>query len=323
MKILAITHQLDFSGAPIALMECLINLQLLGNEINVVSIKEDEGLGSILTENKIKLISGNVNLDQYDLIIFNTLLSVKFIPKHKLIKTKIIAWIHEGPYLAGIAWSYETEIENLKWVDAIIVPSHESKKEWGNFINVDKIFCIYSPITIPKEFINSTAVSSGPKKICIVDPRESYRGIERIEKFLINCDDNVEAYFVGAEKNIDNIKYHRKNNYYLGRTTRLNTLQAIAACDIYLSATCMATQNRGLCEAILLNKEIYLSSIGVHREIGDLVGINESHYFKPLIEIELNFNQKSNSNLYKNLEEFSHDTFIIKFSSVLDYLFKC
>jgi len=91
MKILAITHQLDFSGAPIALMECLINLQLLGNEINVISLKEDEGLGSILTVNKIKLISGSVNLDQYDLIIFNTLLSVKFILKQKLLKNKTIA----------------------------------------------------------------------------------------------------------------------------------------------------------------------------------------------------------------------------------------
>jgi hypothetical protein len=49
----------------------------------------------------------------------------------------------------------------------------------------------------------------------------------------------------------------------------------------------MATQNRGLCEALKLNKEVYASRINAHIEIGLKAGLNINSFFYPLETINL------------------------------------
>ena len=80
----------------------------------------------------------------------------------------------------------------------------------------------------------------------------------------------------------------------------------------------MATQNRGLCEALLLNKSVYISSINIHKELGLLFEIPQENFFYPLENIEISL---SNNNYQKNyLSLFSEKTFYLNFMTVVNYL---
>jgi hypothetical protein len=99
--------------------------------------------------------------------------------------------------------------------------------------------------------------------------------------------------FVGAEPPTLDIlnKLKSKKNIqvnYFGRVGRSKALEILARSDIYVSATCLATQNRGLCEALTLNKTVLVSRIMTHLEIGREAGIPEDSYFYPLQKINLN-----------------------------------
>jgi hypothetical protein len=49
----------------------------------------------------------------------------------------------------------------------------------------------------------------------------------------------------------------------------------------------LATQNRGLCEAIVLNKAVLISRINAHVEIGNSAGLSSDSYFYALEDIDL------------------------------------
>lgn len=319
-KILAITHQMDFSGAPVALYEALKIMKVNGFDVDIISLKNDEGLSDLFLRDGIKLISGQVKFDDYNYVIFNTILTVKYIPKIKC-KAKFIVWIHESPYLAGLAWNTANEIEKISLADAIIFPSLSCRVEWSQYVDTKNAFNFYSPVVIPDE-IKELSINhkfSSVRSICVLDPRESYRGIERLEKFFNNIDYPLDIHFVGAEKEAGEIKSKYVNAYYYGRIVRNEALKILALCDTYISATCMATQNRGLCEALLLKKNIYLSSINVHHEIGDNFHIPLDNFFFPLQEINLDMASNSIIN-YENLNLFSDELFLKNMSDVFLYV---
>jgi hypothetical protein len=319
-KILAITHQMDFSGAPVALYEALKILKVNGFYIDIVSLKNDEGLSDLFVKANIKVIDGHVNFDDYDYVIFNTLLTVKYIPKIKC-KAKLIAWIHESPYLAGLAWNAANEIKKISFADAIIFPSLSCRVEWSQYIDTKNAFHFYSPVVIPDK-IKELSINqrfSSVKSICVLDPRESYRGIDRLEEFFDKIDYPLDIHFVGAEKEDGKIKSKYVNAYYYGRIVRNEALKILALCDTYISATCMATQNRGLCEALILKKNIYLSSINVHHEIGGNFNISSDNFFFPLQEITMDI---TSNNLvdYNNINLFTGELFAKNMDNVFKYV---
>ena len=96
MNILLVSHQLDYSGAPIALLELAKCLLRLKHSVSISSLK----IGPLLTEfakSGVKKFDSSKNSsDNYDLIIANTVHSVP--PSLNFMKSskKVLAWIHES-----------------------------------------------------------------------------------------------------------------------------------------------------------------------------------------------------------------------------------
>jgi len=299
-KILLVSHQLDFSGAPVALFHLAKALIQLGHDVDLVSLHRG---GDLLADfNQIGVSyreEKSLDVNEYDIVVFNTVVSTPVIPKIRNKNTKFILWIHESPFLDGFAWSNFVNMRRAENIELIIFPTKACKNEWEGLIDTSRSITLLSPVDIPEDI---ACLNRDRKRIvttyCIIDPRETYRNISKIEEELLNFSDEAIFNFIGANAPDTKIvatlrsKANLEVNYW-GRIPRKNALEILAKSDIYISATCLATQNRGLCEAIALNKTIYISSIKAHLEIGKAAGLSRNSYFYPLERMNLNINSES------------------------------
>ncbi len=292
-NILLVSHQLDFSGAPIALFYLAKALIQLDHDVGLASLY---GRGDLLADfNRIGVKyreEKSLDVNDYDIVVFNTVVSTPFIPKIKNKKTKFILWIHESPFLGGLAWSSAVNMRRTENVDLIIFPTEACKKEWEGLIDTLNSVTLLSPVDIPDEIkqINFEH-KQGIKTFCIMDPRAPYTNIHRIEEEVLNFPDEAIFNFVGYDmpdpKIVSALRLKRNiDSRWHGRVPRIKALEIMAKSDVYISATCLATQNRGLCEAIVLNKSVLISGIKAHLEIGRSAGLSSNSYFYPLEKID-------------------------------------
>lgn len=298
-KILLVSHQLDFSGAPVALFYLAKALIKFNWSIDLYALSNTGGLRDDFIKIGVKIIEqefGEILLEEYDSILFNTVVTSALIPQKKSKGCKIILWIHESPFLAGFAWSNSVKMQSTLNVDLLIFPTVACKYEWESFIDTTASAILQSPVDIPEEILKINQEQKHSQNIfCIIDPRESYRNIGLMEQEILKYDGKAIFNFVGTEPPTGEIlsslqsKKNVKVNYF-GRVSRIKALEILAKSNIYWSATCLATQNRGLCEALVMNKSIYISRIRAHLEIGTKAGLKENAFFFPLGRIELNQN---------------------------------
>lgn len=293
---LLVSHQLDYSGAPVALFQFAKVLIQNGWSIDLHSLhgdgpiaKDFEAIGASLIKNQPL----EIQYQAYELVLFNTVVTTPFIPNLKPQNAKWILWIHESPYLAGFGWSPLVNFRNYQHLDFLVFPSESCKVEWSGFINVNYAYVIPSPVDIP-DYISELSIhrQNIKKTFCIIDPREAYRNIDKIESAILEYQDDAIFNFIGTTPPPEDILNELRSNKnievnYFGRVNQERALEILACSDTYLSATSMATQNRGLCEALVMNKNIYISKIKAHQEIGEASGLSEASYFYPLEKIDL------------------------------------
>lgn len=284
MKILLITHMLNFSGAPVALLELARALKKIKDvQISIFSMSKDEGLLKEFKDIGVSVKENYSEKNDFDIIFYNTVLSTNLL-QIPVGKAKKILWIHESPYLANLAWSPYVKMDLSGFADLIWFPSDHCYLQWKDLITIKKYIIRFSPVHVENQIKEEGKFDSERLKFCIIDPRESYRGIEKIENFLRRINNKFTVDFVGTldggfERNKSGLyKYH-------GRLKQLEALQILRKSDIYISATSMATQNRGLCEALMMGKMISISGIEVHREIAQKINLKINKWNPPLSEI--------------------------------------
>lgn len=322
-KALLVSHQLDFSGAPLALLDLSRVLIAKKYKVYLLSLTKDNGLASEFIKLGVSIVS-STNLNEYNIIFFNTIIAARFIPNKK-ISAKVVLWIHESPYLAGLGWNKNVQTSNAAYADFIIFPTNSCQLEWSNLITINESLAIPSPINLDYEQIQkSNIVAANENTYCVIDPREDYRGVERIENFLQYENRVLEFNFVGANPP----EHIKKNPYticnYYGRIRREQAIDILINSRTYVSATCMATQNRGFCEAMALNKFCYVSDIPAHREMAHFYNYNKVIYFKPLDGFRLvndDFFQKHNSDSSLNILSHGNNYFEQKISSIISFLY--
>lgn len=286
---------MDYSGAPTALFFLAKALIHSGFSVDLFSMRKS-ALDIDFKEIGVSEISGpllEIHFHKYDIVLFNTIVSTPLIPNLKPINTKFVLWIHESPYLAGLAWAPHVYLVNIKKIDLLIFPSNACKAEWGGLINTLDSETLLSPAEISQESIASNSeISKIEKVFCIIDPREPYRNIDLIEKHILEYRDKATFNFIGTTPPSDSVlkTLHSRKNIrvnYFGRVSRQKAIEILAESDIYLSATSMATQNRGFCEALCMNKSVYISKINAHVEIGLKAGVDEKYFFLPYADLNL------------------------------------
>lgn len=287
-KLLLVSHQLDFSGAPLALLEMAKSTISLGYEVFLISLSPDAGLGNEFKKVGVTVLN-KANINEYDYIVFNTVLSTRAIPTNSGLKEKLILWIHESPYLQGLGWSKAVRMQNAAYVKKIIFPTYACHNEWKKFITINDYSILPSPVEMPANIkLEKNKICKNKLEYCIIDPREDYRGISRIEESINNYKGDAVFHFVGSNPPPNYSNPNGVELHYYGRIGRDQTISILNRSDFYISATCMATQNRGLCEAIKLNKFCIISEIDAHIEMIKKSRHTNYKFFKPLDYLDLN-----------------------------------
>ena len=290
-KALLVSNQLDYSGAPMALLLLAHELKDLGIKLELASVEQDKGLWREFENLGARLVDLDaLNYDDYTLIIYNTVATTRLV-RALSNGSKSILWIHESPYLGGLLWSKAVEMRNASIVDEVWFPSASCQKEWSSYLQLEKIksFILPSPVTIPDKSTRECLPKSEERTyIVVLDSPERYRRVDLVEQALVVTKNYLHLDFIGAGTPVStytpspsvSVSYH-------GRLCHRDAIRIMERSEIYLSATLMATQNRAMCEAMCLHKGLVVTAIPAHLEYIRKVRYKKAITFAPFEHFNL------------------------------------
>lgn len=276
-KALLISHQLDYSGAPIALLDLATALKECGVEVTVGSFRP----GPLANEYARRgiLLKNTVGLD-FDFCIANTVLSIQRLVELKGRIPKLIGWVHESPtfhkynnnlsfdnipghalnLLLGVA-DFQVEYLKSKFNDLPVI-------RFDNTFN-----CANLNIDRNLKFNNCLS-------ICLIGSLEKRKGLSKI-KYLLNR--VPPDFFVCLELiGVDIVEIQSlfaaavcppwlKINAH-GKISRMQTCQIIASSDFYVSLSEDEVKPLTVLEASMLGVPSILSIIPAHKELFREIG---------------------------------------------------
>lgn len=267
-RIILFSNQLDFSGAPVALLQLAKFLRSANFDVSIYSIEPDAGLGASFLDVGVIILDYAPDLDDYHFVIFNTVVSTRFLP-NKPIKGRAILWIHESPYLGGLVWSKAVCLERLEYVDCLWFPSRACLREWRSFLELELLdtLCLPSPISTDRVESFTVDLDDSVIRFCVVDSRDKYRRVHKIEQALSHVSYPVHVDFIACSEPHELMPLAINASVrYQPRLSQEEVLLTLAQSHIYITATLLATQNRTMCEAMWLGKHIAVTSIPAHNE---------------------------------------------------------
>jgi glycosyltransferase involved in cell wall biosynthesis len=283
LKILLVSHQLDFSGAPNALLSAARVLRSKQYELHLLSLS-DGPLEAEFSAMGVRRIQ-RTDFRGYDLVILNTSVSARVassIPSG----IKYLLWLHESPLLFVHSDLPFIVSQAAERAIGILFPTESTAQEWARYgslrSDVRHIFYSLAPVSIPElsseaEEILLTRPTEmpSPLRIISIDPMEYFRGyrvISQALECLVSKGIDVHYTAVGASPVSARAVFpFLSSNRMLAtdRIPRAEVLEHLARSHVYVSASSFATQNLGLCEATLMGIPSVISDIPVHRALSE------------------------------------------------------
>ena len=264
MNILLVSHQLDYSGAPIALLELAKSLLRLKHSVSISSLQT----GPLITEftkSYIKQFDSSKNSsDDYDLIIANTIVSVS--PSLNFAKSskKVLAWIHESEYFFQIL-ERSPKSFRLDELEFAVFPSKFQIDEFSQLMPKAVKAQLMNCVQIPSD--NIPLGDERPYIVCSGQWEERKSQIKLVH-LLKNIDEPPEVCFVGASN--PGIPLYGKFTF-TGPLSPLLAKSKIATSRGVVSCSISETQNLVAIEAMLQRVPVMLSDIPAHRELKILI----------------------------------------------------
>jgi glycosyltransferase involved in cell wall biosynthesis len=285
MHVLLVSHQLDYSGAPLALLEASKILLNLGFTVRLFPLSQ----GPLSREFEVAGVQVLSKLETHnvDRIVLNTSVCARLA---NLIydRAQFILWIHESPLLflhSDLPYIVSKAAERAR---AVLFPSLHVAGDWARYGPLrgddNKFFYALSPVSILSSITDkgesqTTSTSSLlPLRIISIDPMENFRGhaviADAIRMLHIQKMD-VHLTLVGvsllkAKELFPMLKPERI--FATDRVPREQVVRYIEQSHVYVSATSFATQNLGLCEASISGIPSIVSDIDVHKSWAEKVG---------------------------------------------------
>jgi glycosyltransferase involved in cell wall biosynthesis len=220
------------------------------------------------------------NFTGFDLVILNTAVSARVVPNIPN-GVKFLMWLHESPLLFVHSELPFIVAQAAKRAVGILFPTEATAQDWARYgpLRSDALAIFHSlaPVSIPplsteaKRLLTEPVTTICPLRIISIDPLEYFRGhrvLSRALEYLISKGIDVEYTAAGASPSaIRSLFSFLPNNRLIapGRIPRIEVLECLARSHIYVSASAFATQNLGLCEAVLMGVPAVVSDIPVHR----------------------------------------------------------
>jgi glycosyltransferase involved in cell wall biosynthesis len=288
MRVLLVSHQLDFSGAPIALLAAAKVLLKQGHAVQLLAISQGP-LAKDFEAAGVRIVP-KLDCHDVDRIILNTSVCARLAD---VIQERVpfILWLHESPQLflhSDLPYIVSKAAVRAR---AIIFPSPSVGVDWARYgsLRGSATKCLYAraPVSIPKENVNSCSALSSlttPIRIISIDPVESFRGhavIADAIRILHAQGIDIHLTAVGASlAKIQEIFSMLSPDRVLAtdRVPRDMVWRYLGGSHVYVSATSFATQNLGLCEASLSGIPAIVSDIPAHRNWAEEMGAGVQIY---------------------------------------------
>jgi glycosyltransferase involved in cell wall biosynthesis len=280
-KILLVSHQLDYSGAPNALLSSARVMREMGLDVDLLALA-DGPLELEFRSIGVPRIRDTSFLG-YHWIILNTAVSAR-IAQHIPVQARYCLWIHESPSLFVHSDLPFIVAQAAKRAHGLIFPTESTAADWARFgalrSDSKRILSLLAPVSLPKGL--HRLVMEDPRlgldkmlRLVTIDPLEYFRGHRVIANAIQQLQlmgHDVHYTAVGASQSQTTPLFPMLRSDRIVVTDRVPrdvALRHLAQSHTYVSASTFATQNLGLCEASLLGIPSVVSDIPVHRAWAD------------------------------------------------------
>jgi glycosyltransferase involved in cell wall biosynthesis len=259
MNILLISHVLDYSGAPIALLQLARSLKRLKHSVSITSLY-DGPLGIDFIKAGVKPYTSSDPENHYDLIIANTVVTVPAAIKFSGPNTKLCSWIHETDYFfKSIGIPHEKfMLSELRFAFFVANFQIDQFHKWMPQANKFQLKnCVeISYDIIP--FYNPT-----PYLVCS-GPWTERKSQHRLIELLQTIEECPQIHFIGAVQptTVTNDKF-----IFTGPVKHEEALSRIAGSQGIISCSIDEAQPLIAIEAALMKVPVMLSDIYAHQEL--------------------------------------------------------
>jgi len=260
MNILLVSHQLDYSGAPIALLRLAETLIEQGHFLSLASMQD----GPLATE-FIKLGTRQFNpsfASQYDIYFANTFFSIPLALKLSPNSDKVIAWIHESRNFFSM-FGIDEQLYGLNQIKRAIFPSNFMLDEYRDLMPLAELSQLRNLVSMD----GITRTDNHKDHIAVTGNWQPIKNQAQLIELCKQSKMNLCFNFIGAKKPLD---VSDDNHNFFGQVPQIEAQKIIAGSQGLISAAQSETQNLTAIEAILIGKPIMLSNIPAHQELKKL-----------------------------------------------------
>ena len=261
MQIVLISHLLDFSGAPIALLNLARTLIQQGHSVFLASMN-DGPLGHHFGEAGVQAFDASAS-KYYDLFFANTFLTIPLAFRLAPDENKVMAWIHESRNFFGIYGIDEKKFE-IGRVKRIFFPSRFMIEEYRDL-------AMGSELRQLRNLVSMTGVQRTDfyhRYFAVTGAWEPRKNQEKLLALADETRSDMRFNFIGSTKP-ENIKEDKHN--FFGQVPLSHSKMLIASSFGIVSAAKSETQNLAAIESVLAENPVLLSDIPAHRELKNLI----------------------------------------------------
>lgn len=276
MKILLVSHQLDFSGAPIALLQMARMLKMLGHETVMHSLSDGPLKQAFLNADCLTFDPEGTYVD-FDLFIANTVVSVPFVINLDPGAEKTIAWIHEAEYFFNILKMKPADLK-LQHLKFAVFPSKFQIEEFRPIIKDARLKQLKNWVEKPVPVSDERSTSS---YFVVTGAWETRKNQARLLELLSQGPPIPEQiHFLGASffkrrflQNFEIFMHIFAFNgvRYLGKCEPKKAKEVIGGAAGLISVSLSETQNLTAIEAMVRRVPVLLSDIPAHQELKEAI----------------------------------------------------
>ena len=274
MRCVLISHQLDYSGAPLALLDLATALKVLGGDIMLWSLK----LGPLANEfTKIGIPINRQVEGEVELIVANTVFAAQATPSLGLKAKRKVAWIHESPtffrYHPRLSYDYipASYFDLIAGVAGFQVEALRAKFPSSRIIRFDNVYRL-PEIGLPD---SERLQKQSRFKVALIagfEPRKGVLMLRQLYECQASQPSELEVHCFGLEPNqlstILPIPLEGPIHVIAhGRLARSELLHQISKFDALLSLSEDEVKPLTILEALAIGLSSYVTDIPAHREL--------------------------------------------------------
>jgi glycosyltransferase involved in cell wall biosynthesis len=256
MRVLLISHQLDYSGAPLALLELARALREAGHEVHFTSLGPGPLGGEFVASGVRPFQPGGRPID---LVIANTVVSVPAALALAPSADRVLAWIHETGFFFRIlrASPRDYSLDRLRYA---AFPARFQVDEFARWMPAAERLQLRNCVRMPPADMGAAT----PDHYVCSGRWEARKNQARLLELARALPAAPTIWFVGADRPPN---LPPGGHRFLGTLSPGEAKRAIAGCRAIISASLAEAQPLAAIEATMAGRPALLSDIPAHREL--------------------------------------------------------